>query len=279
VTRMGSVLAAKQVEGDETNKSISFKGLLITALLGGIVAASFFMYMYRTKLKAVISKILGSSEYILHVYDHCPYCIRVELALAFLGVPYTRVLYGYGDMEGPTRLMGKKQLPVMEYKGKYTKESLDIIDMIEKNTPQKRIPTKTDRDDLDKWLKDSCDIRRSLTLPRKVKVPIKDWAEDRDLEYARQKYEKNGFNYKDAEARSDELILEMNQLLVFFNDNILYDEHSVNEQGFGMDDILVIPNIRTLTCVKGLKWPEKLLGYLEKNFENVTAELYFNYAV
>merc|ERR1719397_895558 len=102
VTRIGSVLAAKQVEGDESSKSSSFKVLLITVLLGGIVAASFFMFMYRTKLKTVISKILGSSEYILHVYDHCPYCVRVELALAFLGVPYTRVLYGYGDTEGPT---------------------------------------------------------------------------------------------------------------------------------------------------------------------------------
>ena len=51
----------------------------------------------------------------LHVYDHCPFCIRVDLFLGWQGVPYTRALYGYGDMEGPTALTGKKQLPVLEY--------------------------------------------------------------------------------------------------------------------------------------------------------------------
>jgi len=278
IMTVGGVLAANQGKGDE-HKATSYQGFLLTAILGGIVAAICFMVMYRNELKALVSQILGSSGYILHVYDHCPFCVRVELALAFLGLPYTRVLYGYGDMDGPKRLMGKKQLPVMEYKGKYTEESLDIIGVIEKNTSHKEIPPKTDREDLGKWLKDSGEIRRTLCRPRIIKVPIKDWAEDQDVAYAKQKYEKKGFNYADAEARSDELIVEMNQFLESFNNDILHNENSVNEEGFGIDDILVIPHIRTLTCVKGLKWPEKLRKYLESNFKNVTAELYFKYAV
>ena len=69
---------------------------------------------------------------VLHLYDHCPFCIRVELVLGWKNIPYERKLYGYGDIEGPTKIIGKKMLPVLEYHDetgakKYMGESLDII--------------------------------------------------------------------------------------------------------------------------------------------------------
>jgi glutaredoxin 2 len=267
-------------EGGKADNSFSVISFLTkTALFGGIASTCYYFWNNDIKIRRAISKLLDKPIYILHCYDHCPYSIRVELALAFLGVPYTRALYGYGDVKGPTQLIGKKQLPVLEYMGKYTPESEDIIDLIEKNTADSSIPPRTNRKDLERWLEDTREIRQNLCRPRKIKVPIKDWANNRDVEYARQKYEKMGFNYTHAEARSDDLIAEMNRLLETFNDNILYDENSVNELGFGWDDILVIPNLRTLTCVKGLKWPSKLRKYLENAFKDVIAELYFKHAV
>jgi len=278
--RTGRLLVPDQSEGDKVSKSFSVIGFLTkSALLGGIVATSYYLWKDDKKLKSLLGRILGRPEYILHCYDHCPYSIRVELALAFLGVPYTRVLYGYGDVEGPTRLIGKKQLPVMEYMGKHIPESDDIIDMIEENTADRSIPPKTNRKDLEKWLEDTREIRNGLCRPRKVKVPVKDWANRRDVDYARQKYQRMGFNYIQAVDHSNDLIKEMNSLLKIFDEKILYDEHSVNELGFGWDDILVIPDLRTLSCVKGLQWPRKLRKYLENAFEEVIAELYFKYAV
>jgi len=32
---------------------------------------------------------------------------------AWNSIKYNRVVYGYGDKEGPTKLIGKKQLPVL----------------------------------------------------------------------------------------------------------------------------------------------------------------------
>ena len=32
----------------------------------------------------------------LHLYDHCPYCVRVQLALGWKGIPHETKLYGYG---------------------------------------------------------------------------------------------------------------------------------------------------------------------------------------
>ena len=71
----------------------------------------------------------SSTEYVLHVYDHCPFCNRVEWLMQRHCLPYRRVLYGYGAGarpekcdghgygEGPLHLTGKKMLPVLEGPG------------------------------------------------------------------------------------------------------------------------------------------------------------------
>ena len=59
------------------------------------------------------------------VYDHCPFCVRIELLAGALGIEYDRVVYGYGEGADPTKcggtgygvgpvaLTGKKMLPVI----------------------------------------------------------------------------------------------------------------------------------------------------------------------
>jgi len=275
-------------DGSDSKKSRTFVGLLTrAALLGGVAGASYYFGRDSTKPRGMVSRMLnrprinkaGIEDCILHIYDHCPYCIRVELALAFLGVPYTREIYGYGDFDGPKKLTGKKMLPVFEYLGNKHPESLEIIDLLESNTAHKSIPPRTKRVDLDEWLNDSQEVRQDLKRPRIIKMPIKDWESSEDIRYAKEKYEKKGFNYSDAVARTESLIVKMNEFLEKFSDKLLYDTYSVNEFGFGMDDIIVLPHLRTLTCVKGLKWPAKLRSYLENSFKDVQADLYFKNAV
>ena len=63
-----------------------------------------------------------------HIYDHCPYCTRVELVLGWHGLPYERVVYGYSDVAGPVALTGKKLLPVITWsQGEVMGESVEII--------------------------------------------------------------------------------------------------------------------------------------------------------
>ena len=47
-----------------------------------------------TAAVAVPAHVRGITGARLHMYDHCPYCVRVQLALAHCAVPYERVLYG-----------------------------------------------------------------------------------------------------------------------------------------------------------------------------------------
>jgi len=288
VEKTGSLFVA---EGGEENYRKSTSSTIMslltkTAVMGGIIAGSYYFGRDSIKPNGVVSKILGKKPKnkakvdgcVLHCYDHCPFSIKVELVLAFLGVPYTRVLYGFGDEEGPKSLpvKGKKQLPILKYMGNnFISDSQKIIDMLELNTVYRTIPPKTDRKDIEEWLIGLGLDRETLCRPRLIQMPVKDWADNRDIRHAKKKWGA----MKDAVVRTADLLVKINLALEKFNDKILFDEHSVNEFGFGMDDILLLPDLRTLTCVQGIKWPRKVRKYLENAFENTHAELYFNYAV
>ena len=64
----------------------------------------------------------------LHHYIHCPFCVRVRLALGFLGIAWKSSVLRYDDEATPIGLTGKKMLPIVVFEnGDVMDESLDII--------------------------------------------------------------------------------------------------------------------------------------------------------
>lgn len=262
---MKALMPNKGDDAEAKKSGGSFIGFLTkTAVFGGIVAASYYLGQDSTKPKGVVSKIskimkiprankTSIDECILHCKDKCPDCIRVELALAFLGVPYTKKLYSGDD---------KRPLPLLEHSGTKVTNWRIIILTLDSHTSHRSIPLETERPDLDKWLRGSLDTRQNIS---RLKLCLDDagW----------------GFNYRKTKAKPEVMIEVMNNWLEKFANELLYDTYSVNEFGFGLDDILVIPELREMTCVKGLVWPDKLRKYLENAFEDVAAELYFGHEV
>ena len=47
----------------------------------------------------------------------------------------------------------------------------------------------------------------------------------------------------------------------------------------GMEDILVFPILRNLTVVRGIEWPQKVMGYLMTMSEKSGVPLYFDRAL
>ncbi|MBT5094535.1 MAG: hypothetical protein HOM21_09850 [Halobacteriovoraceae bacterium] len=69
---------------------------------------------------------------ILYHYVHCPYCIRVRMALGHLEVDYQSVVVPYHDEDLPNKLCGKKMLPIFEFPGGgHSNESLLIIERMD----------------------------------------------------------------------------------------------------------------------------------------------------
>ena len=119
----------------------------------------------RANVVAQVSPVLPQ----LYVYDHCPFCVRVRLALGLLDQKHQLMFLANDDIETPTELIGKKIAPIWVDKDGPMMESLDIIAKVD--TAGKFKPA-SGRTDLKAWQKSVQTIMRKLQRPRYVKVPL-----------------------------------------------------------------------------------------------------------
>jgi glutaredoxin 2 len=231
----------------------------------------------------------------LHVYDHCPYCNRAEFLMTKLQVPYARVVHGYGlgaepsanggtgygPGDGPIKLTGKKMLPVLVGEGVPAPagmaglpESLEICSYIAACHGAGGVAPATNRPDLETWrakFKTTCTL---LARPRIAQMPVADWSDPRDAAYAVWKYTtKFEFDYADARARTSELLPKASALLSELVPLLRGVDASgapcLNQWGYSMDDVQLLPELRQLSCVQGVEWPEAVRDYLDANCNDV----------
>ena len=114
------------------------RDLVMASKLTAGAAALGAVLLFRYSRK--VHRSTAPTRAVLHLYDHCPFCNRVELVLGWAGIKYERKVYGYGDMDGPKAIhpLQKKELPVLELSGEPTlcvmPESGDIIEWAQSNT-------------------------------------------------------------------------------------------------------------------------------------------------
>ena len=132
--------------------------------------------------------------YTLHVYDHCPFCNRVEWLMQHFGLRYKRVTYGYGAGAkperceghgygvGPLALTGKKMLPVLEGPGvpcadaaSGMPESMEICAFL---IGQHRLvtPCESGRSALKRYMADLAALKPDLVEDRMVRLQATDSA-------------------------------------------------------------------------------------------------------
>lgn len=57
-------------------------------------------------------RIIMDEVPIVYVYDHCPFCVRVRLALGVKNVKHNVQFLANDDITTPTKLVGKKIAPI-----------------------------------------------------------------------------------------------------------------------------------------------------------------------
>lgn len=221
-------------------------------------------------------------KYVLHVYDHCPFCNRVEWLMQHYGISYERVLYGYGagaDPKkcdghgygtGPLPLTGKKMLPVLCGEGVPSApgasgmpESMEICSfLIAKHGLV--VPCDSGREDVKKFTAELTALKPDLVEHRMVRMPIEDWADPRDVAYRR--YKKKLPIEPPPVAPQPELLADLNaqlaELPALLKGRGASGTPCLNAWGWGMDDVLLLPLLRAFTCVKGAVFPPEVEAYL-----------------
>lgn len=205
----------------------------------------------------------------LYHYVHCPFCVRVRMALGHLNLPYESHVLAYDDEETPVRLTGIKMLPALATENKVINESLDIIALIDKNNHLKvrEVTESSDYPQLESFLSRLGNPVHSLAMPYWIWTPE---FTSSSREYFQKKKEKKRGPFKDLVKNQNQFIEELKPLL---------DELKVNlkpfyrSETFGLKDILIASHIWGLYVVPEFQFTPEIHSYLQ----TIKLKCSFNY--
>ncbi|UXN33818.1 glutaredoxin 2 [Avibacterium paragallinarum] len=214
----------------------------------------------------------------LYVYDHCPFCVRARMIFGLKNIPVEKVVLLSDDETTPVSLIGKKMAPILiKEDGTAMPESLDIVHYVDQNYGDLLLPDDEVRSDLQAWIQKVNGYYNHLLLPRFVKLGLPEFATQSAVDYFVKKKTESIGDFAENLANSAQYIEKLQQDFTAL-EYLILSENGVNDQ-LSMEDILLFPMLRNLTCVKGLVFPPKVKAYVETMAKLSQVELYFDKAV
>lgn len=209
------------------------------------------------------------TNYTLYHYVHCPFCIRVRMALGYLKLDYKSVVLPYDDEKTPIALTGKKMLPALNDGNQTINESLDIIQLIDKKNSLhvKEIIEAADFKELETFLDQLGKPIHSLAMPYWIYTAEFDQS---SREYFQNKKEEKRGPFKDLLANQDIFFQQLTPLLEKLENDL---NPYYNSGHFTLKDILIASHLWGLYLVPEFQFSEKIHSYLQK----VKSECHFNY--
>ncbi|CAM9503948.1 unnamed protein product, partial [Chrysoparadoxa australica] len=199
----------------------------------------------------------------LYIYEHCPHCVKVRVALGLKNIPHTLAFLANDEVEIPMSLVGKKVVPILELgvpgeeSHEVLRESLDICKRLDEDEaafgPQMLAPL-SDRNDLTQFMEANADLMRRLIRPRHVNAPLAEFQLKASREaFIRNHPLKEPSLYEDNLANTPALKKALEEQLLLLEPMI----HSPDCCS------LIFPSSRSITIIKDLVIPPKLLAYLK----------------
>lgn len=213
----------------------------------------------------------------LYVYDHCPFCVRARMIFGLKKVPVDLVTIPNDDVETPTKLIGQKIVPILvKENGEAMPESLDIVRYIDEHYGEKVLSEKV-RPQIEDWLKQVGSYHNHLVLPRFTCLGLPEYATQSAVNYFTENKEKSIGNFADNLANTDTYLARLAPDLAQLADLIQSD--TALNGNLSLEDILVFPILRNLTCVKGIHFPPKVKTYVETMSRLSCVPLYWDKAI
>lgn len=199
-------------------------------------------------------------ELTLFHYVHCPFCVRVRMALGLLKLDYKSVVVPYNDEETPVRLTGTKMLPIMSIAGKPMNESLDIIAALDKDHSLK--VKEFEKSDAFKALNELLNKLGSnvhnLAMPYWIYTP--EFNTESRAYFQKKKEQKRG-PFKNLVKNRKQFEEEIMKDLTILSSDL---KPFYKSDTFSVADILLASHLWGLYVVPEFRFPEKVHSYLQR---------------
>lgn len=213
----------------------------------------------------------------LYTYEHCPYCVRAKMIFALRDVPFNEEILANDDEKTPIGLISKKLVPILiKEDASAMGESLDIVRYIDEYAGGARLDEAV-RPELQAWLARLGEYAARLTHPRVVRLALPEFATASARTYFIGKKSQSIGDFAENIANTEQYLTRLYADLPTLAALIHAPTHLNHRLSY--EDILTFPVLRSLSVVKGLKYPAEVQAYTEKMAAMTGIDLFTDQAV
>ena len=196
----------------------------------------------------------------LYMFEHCSLCFRVRTTAALKGVHLQQEVVLDDDSETMIALVGKRQIPILvKDDGKPMLESMEMVKHID--GIGEPILTGPERPEIAAWAEQVVPKTGPLTMPRYPLLGLPEFATQAALDHYTMRKRKSFGDFVELRAKTRQYIVELAPSFDAL-DRLIESPSAVNGM-LSMDDIRVLPLLRSAGVVKGLRFPRKVRDYFE----------------
>lgn len=196
----------------------------------------------------------------LYIYDHCPFSARARMIFGLRDVPVEIQTMLFDDAETPTRLVGEKTVPILEFDdGGTMSDTQEIVRGIDSEAEGVKVMDGPQNPEIERWVKAANDTIFKLFAPRAVEAPLGELATPDAAALFRARMTDMAGDLDELRERTAPLLNELDQWLNEL-EPLIQSPEAVN-QVISLDDITLYPTLRHLSIVEGVKYPEKVDAY------------------
>ena len=205
----------------------------------------------------------------LYHYIHCPFCVRVRMAMGFLETPYSSVVLPYNDEKTPLSLTDKKMLPIAEYKNSKSQDivSNESLNIIKDNDVDNKLANELYSSEVEELLGSLGKEVHSLAMPYWIWTPEFDEA---SREYFQNKKEVKRGPFKELVKNREKFIqslnIKLNSLDKMMTPYYKSDKLTIN-------DIAIASHLWGMYIVPEFQFSDRMNTYLM----NIKSKCNFNY--
>jgi glutaredoxin 2 len=202
----------------------------------------------------------------LYMFEHCSVCFRVRMMAALKQIHLQETVVLDDDTDIMVALVGKRVIPILvRDDGQPMLESMDMVKYIDGLGPP--ILVGPERPEIANWADQVVAKTAPLTMPRYPLLGLPEFATAAALDHYIVRKRKTYGDFVELRSHTRQQIRDLIPKLDDL-DALIESPQAVNDT-LSMDDIRVLPLLRSAAIVDGLSFPRRVRDYFESMMNRI----------